>query len=143
MISPVLIAYSPDAAPGLEASAGNIIKIIIIYLVLFGGVAQGVLAYTGRWRSWHYNGTGMHGVAPPLTGFWASVTVLIFWTGALTGAFNAGAFAVFLLLLVVPPGLLTCVSFWWIPRFARPRWIAEEEARLLAKRDRPSQSGGA
>jgi hypothetical protein len=131
----VLIAVGPDASPGMEASAKNIFAAVITPIALLCGIGQGVFAYTGRWRSWHYNGTGMHGIAPPLTVFWASATGLIAYVATLSGVLGATRAATIICLFGIPPGLLTCVSFWWLPRFARPRWIAEE-ARLLAKRDR-------
>ncbi|MFC5748391.1 hypothetical protein [Actinomadura rugatobispora] len=138
MISPVLIASRPVADSGMEASAGNIFAAVLTAVLLLCGIAQGVFAYTGRWRSWHYNGTGMHGIAPPLTVFWASVTGLIVYVATICGVLGASNAALVIFLFGIPPGMITCVSFWWLPRFARPRWVAEEEARLLAKRDRPS-----
>ena len=134
-----MTAGPPIAAA--ESTVGDTVAVIVVFLVLIAGVVQGIYAYTGRWRGWHYNNSYLHGIAPPLTVFWASVTVLILWTGINSGLFD-GPLEILLLLLALPTGLLTLVSLFWLPRFARPRWIAEEEERLKAKRRRPDADGG-
>ncbi len=138
MIEPTL-AYD-DGVGAVHVVGG-----VFIIIGLIAGVVQGVFAYTGRWQNWYYSGSSGYGVAPPITIFWGSVMGLLLWAGVLVHTLGAESISIIFFFLAMPPALLSWLSYWWVPPFARPRWIAREEAlleaRLLAKRDRPPQDG--
>jgi hypothetical protein len=117
----------------MEITTENAVWLGIFGLMLLGGLVVGALAYTGRWRSWHYDGTILGGIAPPLTIFWYAVAGLIIYIGLLFAI--AGIWPIFIgsVVLGAPLVFFGLISRWWFPRPLLPRWMKEEDARLAAK----------
>jgi hypothetical protein len=120
----------------MEFSTADVVATVVFGLLLAGGFVQGLMAYTGRWRSWLYWTNSLINVpAAPITVFWASSAGLCFYCGmavVLTVSEMVGSLII--IFLVFPQGLLACLTLLWVPPFARPRWTEREEARLLGKR---------
>ncbi|MFD0851075.1 hypothetical protein ACFQ07_02495 [Actinomadura adrarensis] len=121
----------------MEFSTGDVVATVVFGLLLVAGFAQGVLAYTGRWRSWFYWNNYLNVPAIPVTVFWASSAGLCFYLGmAVVLNVSEMAGGLIIMLLAFPQGLLAALTLMWVPPFARPRWVEREEARLLGGRGR-------
>jgi hypothetical protein len=118
----------------MEFSTADVVATVVFGLLLAGGFVQGLMAYTGRWRSWFYWDNYVNVPAAPITVFWAASAGLCYYLGmAVVLNVSEMAGGLIIIFLVCPQGLLACLTLLWVPPFARPRWIEREEARLLGK----------
>lgn len=93
-------------------------------------IVVGSLAYAGLWRSW----VAMAGLGPrgrTFSGLGLLYAGIAFCLVPLAALLDPAldAFRITLLLAAVAGAWIFIMSFFWLPAFARPRWLRSWEAR--------------
>ncbi|GAB3517499.1 hypothetical protein [Arthrobacter monumenti] len=106
-----------------ESSAAGLL--IGIPMIVFGS-----LAYSGRWRSWVARaGMGRRSRTFSSLGLlYGGIAFCLVPVAALVGP-GPDALRITLLLAAVAGAWIFIISFFWLPVFARPRWLRSWEAR--------------
>lgn len=99
--------------------------LIGIPMIVLGG-----LAYSGRWRSWVARaGVGPRGRTFSSLGLlYGGIAFCLVPLAALVGP-GPDVLRITLLLAAVAAAWIFIISFFWLPAFARPRWLRSWEAR--------------
>ncbi|WP_026817942.1 hypothetical protein [Arthrobacter castelli] len=117
----------------MEFSDSAIGLLLGIPMTVFGS-----LAYAGRWRSW-VTMTGLNPRGKTFSGLGLLYAGIGFCLVPLVALFDPAwdALRVTLLLAAVAGIWIFIISFFWLPVFARPRWLRSWEARGCDPREFP------
>ncbi|MFI0349684.1 hypothetical protein [Actinomadura sp. 9N407] len=121
----MIVAGVARTSEGLEASPFQLVVIALFVLVLIGTVVAGVLAFTGRWRSWYPDMFNL--MYTPLSGSWFAAAFLFMLApaglDAVLGSIPPLLFIPFLGFAMV--SILMSLLYTFPPRRVLPRWIQE------------------
>ncbi|WP_264667604.1 hypothetical protein [Arthrobacter sp. VKM Ac-2550] len=110
------------------------VLVLAVFIVIGAGFAlAGVLAYTGRWRSWAASMRWWEFGKRPRFGFFClfvGIAVLVVpLSVVIHEVIGVEAIAKAIVWLAIPAGALALMCFVGLPGFLKPRWYKEWVAR--------------
>ncbi|MFD0691562.1 hypothetical protein [Actinomadura fibrosa] len=127
LAAPVREAVS-NSQDGMRISAGRSVLLVIFLLGLAGVVVLGVMAYTGRWHSWH-DSTFFRWAYSPLSAAWFCAGVLWIALAYAIDWLMPGAPAI-VYAWPIPLALTSAVIsvlYFHPPRWMLPKWVRWKE----------------